>query len=334
MGRVFYDEDANLESLRGLTVSVFDYGSMGRAQALNLRDSGVKVLVCELADSAEAGLALAEGFEVVAPAEAARRGDVLGMLVADLEQERLFRQTIEPELRPGQMLLFFHGFALHYGLVHPPGTVDVAVISPKGPGELLRRMFVRGQGVPCLVAVAHDATGRAWERAVAYGKAIGATRAGLFETSVREETETDLFGEQAVLCGGTTELVHAGFETLVNAGYAPEVAYFELLHQLKLVVDLMYEHGISGMRERVSATALYGDLTRGPRVVDAGVRERLQGLLEEIQDGRFAREWMAEDAAGRPRFQRLLEEGRHHPIETVGRRLRAMMPWFPKGEGG
>jgi ketol-acid reductoisomerase len=248
--------------------------------------------------------------------------------VADLAQGELFRTAIEPNLTPGKMLLFYHGFAIHYGLVRPPARVDVAMIAPKGPGDLLRKAFEEGQGVPCLVAVKQDATGQALERALAYGKAIGATRAGVIETSFREETETDLFGEQAVLCGGITALVHASYETLVEGGYAPEVAYFEVLHELKLVVDLMYEHGISGMRERISDTALYGDLTRGPRVVDDAVRARLKEMLREIQDGRFAKEWMAENAAGRPNYERLREEGAKHPIEEVGRRLRAMMPWF------
>jgi|SRR6218665_1679988 len=333
MTRVFYDADADLEALRGLTVSVYDHGSVGRAQALNLRDSGVHVLVCERPDTPGARRAAEDGFELVDAREAARRGDVLALLVADLAQEALFREAIEPELRRGKMLLFYHGFALHYGRVRPPADVDVAMIAPKGPGDLLRQTFVKGQGVPCLVAVHQDASGHAWERALAYGKALGATRAGLLETTFREETETDLFGEQAVLCGGTSELVRASYETLVGAGYAPEVAYFEVLHELKLVVDLMYEHGLSGMGERISETALYGDLTRGPRVVDAGVRERLKEILGEIQDGRFAREWMAENAEGRPRYKRLLEECRNHPIEAVGRRLRAMMPWFHKGEG-
>ncbi|ATB29444.1 ketol-acid reductoisomerase [Melittangium boletus] len=332
MTRVFYDADADLAALRGLTVSVYDYGSVGRAQALNLRDSGVRVLVCERPDTPGARRAAEDGFELVAArGEAARRGDVLALLVADLAQEALFREAIAPELRPGKMLLFYHGFALHYGRVKPPRDVDVVMIAPKGPGDLLRQTFVKGRGVPCLVAVHQDASGHAWERALAYGKALGATRAGLIETNFREETETDLFGEQAVLCGGTSELVRASYETLVGAGYAPEVAYFEVLHELKLVVDLMYEHGISGMRERISETAVYGDLTRGPRVVDAGVRERLKEILGEIQDGRFAREWMAENAEGKPRFKRLLEEGQNHPIEGVGRRLRAMMPWFHEG---
>ncbi|MET0406326.1 MAG: ketol-acid reductoisomerase [Cystobacter sp.] len=328
MARVFYEADASLEPLLGLTVCVYGYGSVGRAQALNLRDSGVRVLVC--AGAGEEALARQEGFELVDAAEGAARGDVLALLGPDLEQEHLFRASLAPRLTPGKMLLFFHGFAIHYGRVLPPDGVDVVLIAPKGPGQLLREMFVEGQGVPCLVAVHRDATGRAWARALAYGKALGATRAGLLETSFAEETETDLFGEQAVLCGGVTELVRASYDTLVGAGYSPEVAYFEVLHELKLVVDLMYQHGISGMRERISDTAVYGDLTRGPRVVDAHVRARLQELLGEIQDGRFAREWMAENSAGRPRHASLLARARAHPIEAVGRRLREMMPWFPR----
>ncbi|HYO57662.1 ketol-acid reductoisomerase [Archangium sp.] len=330
MARVFYDADADLGLLSGLTVSVYDYGNVGRAQALNLRDSGVRVVVCERPGTPAAECAVAEGFELVDAVEAAMRGDVLALLVADLAQAELFRTAVEPNLTPGKMLLYYHGFAIHYGLVRPPARVDVTMIAPNGPGDLVRKMFVEGRGVPCMVAVKQDATGQALERALAYGKAIGATRAGVIETSFREETETDLFGEQAVLCGGITALVYASYETLVEAGYAPEVAYFQVLHELKLVVDLMYEHGISGMRERISATALYGDLTRGPRVVDGAVRARLKEMLREIQDGRFAKEWMAENAAGRPNYERLLEEGKRHPIEEVGRRLRAMMPWYQK----
>ena len=331
MARVFYDADADLEALRGLTVSVYDYGSVGRAQALNLRDSGVGVLVFERPGTVAARRAKDDGFEVVDDAvEAAMRGDVLALMVPDLAQGALFRTAIEPSLTPGKMLLFYHGFAIHYGLVRPPSRVDVTMIAPGGPGILVREMYLKGQGVPCLVAVKQDATGQALERALAYGKAIGATRAGLIETSFREETETDLFGEQAVLCGGITALVHASYETLVEAGYAPEVAYIQVLHELKLVVDLMYEHGIAGMRERISDTAVYGDLTRGPRVVDGAVRARLKEILGEIQDGRFAKEWVEENAAGRPTFERLREEGARHPIEEVGRQLRAMMPWFQK----
>jgi ketol-acid reductoisomerase len=330
MARVFYDADADLGRLSGLTVSVYDYGSVGRAQALNLRDSGVHVVVCERPGTPAAERAAADGFEQVGAVEAARRGDVLALLVADLSQAELFHRAVEPNLTPGKMLLYYHGFAIHYGLVRPPAGVDVVMIAPNGPGDLVRRTYVEGQGVPCLVAVKQDATGQALERALAYAKGMGATRAGVLETSFREETETDLFGEQAVLCGGITALVHASYETLVEAGYSAEVAYFQVLHELKLVVDLMYEHGISGMRERISDTALYGDLTRGPRVVDGAVRARLKDILEEIQDGRFAKEWIAENEAGRPNHRRLLEEGRRHSIEEVGRRLRAMMPWFQK----
>ncbi|HEX5753052.1 MAG TPA: ketol-acid reductoisomerase [Archangium sp.] len=330
MARVFYDADADLGRLSGLTVSVYDYGSVGRAQALNLRDSGVRVVVCERPGTPAAACAEADGFGWVDAVEAARRGDVLALLVADLSQAELFHRAVEPNLTPGKMLLYYHGFAIHYGLVRPPAGVDVVMIAPNGPGDLVRRTYVEGQGVPCLVAVKQDATGQALERALAYAKGMGATRAGVLETSFREETETDLFGEQAVLCGGITALVHASYETLVEAGYSEEVAYFQVLHELKLVVDLMYEHGISGMRERISDTALYGDLTRGPRVVDEAVRARLKEILGEIQDGRFAKEWIEENDAGRPNHRRLLEEGRRHPIEEVGRRLRAMMPWFHK----
>jgi ketol-acid reductoisomerase len=263
--------------------------------------------------------------------EAARRAEVLTLAVPDLEQPELFRTAIAPNLTPGKMLLFFHGFAIHYRQLRPPPDVDVVMIAPKGPGDLLRKMFTEGQGVPCLLAVHQNASGRARERALAYGKGIGGTRAGIIETTFREETETDLFGEQAVLCGGVTAMVQASYDTLVEAGYAPEVAYYECLHELKLVVDLMYEHGIAGMRERVSETAAYGDLTRGPRVVDEGVRTRMREMLREVQDGRFAREWILENQAGRPVFEALKEQGRAHPMEEVGRRLREMMPWFKQG---
>ncbi|HYO68876.1 MAG TPA: ketol-acid reductoisomerase [Archangium sp.] len=330
MARVFYDADADLGRLSGRTVSVYDYGSVGRAQALNLRDSGVHVVVCERPGTPAAARAAADGFERVDAVEAARRGDVLALLVADLSQGELFHRAVEPNLTPGKLLLYYHGFAIHYGLVRPPAGVDVVMIAPNGPGDLVRRTYVEGYGVPCLVAVKQDATGQALERALAYATGRGATRAGVLETSFREETETDLFGEQAVLCGGITALVHASYETLVEAGYSAEVAYLQVLHELKLVVDLMYEHGITGMRERISDTALYGDLTRGPRVVDGAVRARLKDILEEIQDGRFAKEWISENEAGRLNHGRLLEEGKSHPIEEVGRRLRAMMPWFQK----
>ncbi len=331
MTRVYYDTDADLQHLQGLTVAVYDYGSVGRAQALNLRDSGVQVIICEKPGSAAARRAESEGFTLMEAQEAARRAEVLTLAVPDLEQPELFRTAIAPNLTPGKTLLFFHGFAIHYRQLRPPPDVDVVMIAPKGPGDLLRKMFTEGQGVPCLLAVHQNASGRARERALAYGKGIGGTRAGIIETTFREETETDLFGEQAVLCGGVTAMVQASYDTLVEAGYAPEVAYYECLHELKLVVDLMYEHGIAGMRERVSETAAYGDLTRGPRVVDEGVRTRMREMLREVQDGRFAREWILENQAGRPVFEALKEQGRAHPMEEVGRRLREMMPWFKQG---
>ncbi|HLL02229.1 MAG TPA: ketol-acid reductoisomerase [Myxococcaceae bacterium] len=331
MTRVYYDADADLQYLQGLTVAVYDYGSVGRAQALNLRDSGVQVIICEKPGSAAARRAESEGFTLVEAQEAARRAHVLTLAVPDLEQPELFRTAIAPNLTPGKTLLFFHGFAIHYRQLRPPPEVDVVMIAPKGPGDLLRKMFTEGQGVPCLLAVHQNASGRARERALAYGKGIGGTRAGIIETTFREETETDLFGEQAVLCGGVTAMVQASYDTLVEAGYAPEVAYYECLHELKLVVDLMYEHGIAGMRDRVSETATYGDLTRGPRVVDEGVRTRMREMLREVQDGRFAREWILENQAGRPVFEALKEQGRAHPMEEVGRRLREMMPWFKQG---
>jgi len=327
---MFYDDDADLELLSGRTVAVIGYGSQGHAHALNLRDSGVSVVVGLRPGSASVAQAQEQGLEVLPPAEAAATGDLVMILAPDEHQAKLFREEIAGGLQPGDALLFAHGFAIHFGQVPLPEGVDVLMCAPKGPGHLVRRQFVDGKGVPCLVAIEQDPTGGALALALSYAKAIGGTRAGVIQTTFKEETETDLFGEQAVLCGGATALVQTGFEVLTEAGYAPEVAYFECLHELKLIVDLMYEGGIARMRYSVSDTAEYGDVTRGPRIVDARVKEEMKRILGEIQNGDFAREWVAEDDAGRPNFSKLQEQGAVHPIEATGSKLRSMMSWVDR----
>ncbi len=325
---IFYDDDADLSLVAGRTVAVIGYGSQGHAHALSLRDSGVDVRVGLPETSASRARAQEDGFRVLTPDAAAAEADLVMVLAPDTAQAKLFREQLAPALTPGKALFFGHGFNIRYGLITPPEGVDVAMVAPKGPGHLVRRVFVDGKGVPVLVAVAQDATGGAFPLALSYAKAIGGTRAGAIRTTFEEETETDLFGEQAVLCGGAAALVQAGFEVLTEAGYAPEVAYFECLHELKLIVDLMYEGGLSGMRESVSDTAKYGDLTRGRRVVDERVKEAMRGILAEIRSGAFAKEWVDEDEAGRPNYRRMLEEAAGHPIEATGRELRAMMSWI------
>ncbi|BAS27112.1 ketol-acid reductoisomerase [Limnochorda pilosa] len=332
MATIYYDADADLAALRGQKVAVIGYGSQGHAHALNLRDSGVEVIVSNRPGSHNYRQAVADGFQPVPAAEAARQADVLMILVPDHLQAPLYQDDLAPNLRPGQALAFAHGFAIHFNQVVPPPEVDVFMIAPKGPGHLVRRLYQDGKGVPALVAVQQDATGRCRDRALAYGKGIGAGRAGILETTFREEVETDLFGEQAVLCGGTTELVKAGFETLVEAGYQPEIAYFECLNELKLIVDLMYEGGLRWMRYSISDTAEYGDMTRGPRVIDGRVRQTMKEILEEIRSGAFAREWVLENQANRPRFQSLRRREAEHSIEKVGAELRAMMPWIEAKE--
>jgi ketol-acid reductoisomerase len=325
---MFYDDDADLGRLSGKTVAVIGYGSQGHAHALNLRDSGVEVVVGLREGSASAERARGDGVEVAEVTDAASRGDVVMMLVPD----ELHRQVWEGEVRDGiaggNLLMFGHGFSVHFGEVEPPSDVDVAMVAPKGPGHLVRRQFTEGRGVPGLLAVHQDATGTARDLALAYARGIGCTRAGVIETSFREETETDLFGEQAVLCGGVTELVRAGYETLVDAGYDPRLAYFECLHELKLIVDLMYEKGITGMRYSISNTAEYGDLTRGKRVIGEPARRVMKQLLADIQSGEFAREWIAENRAGQENFRRMREEQADHQIEREGRELRGMMDWI------
>jgi len=330
---MFYDDDADLSLLDGKTVAIIGFGSQGHAHALNLKDSGVSVVVGLRSDSSSVAKAERQGLEVLQPVEAASRGDVVMMLVPD-ERHREVWNEIRDGIKSGDLLLFGHGFSIHYGEVQPPPDVDVALVAPKGPGHLVRRQFTEGSGVPGLVAVHQNATGNALELALAYAKGIGCTRGGVIETTFKDETETDLFGEQAVLCGGTTELVRAGYETLVEAGYDPRLAYFEVLHELKLIVDLMYEKGIAGMRYSVSNTAEYGDITRGRRVIGPESRQAMKDILEEIQSGAFAREWIAEVRAGQENFNRMREEQKGHQVEVEGRKLRAMMAWIDDADFG
>ena len=327
---IFYDDDADLSIIQGRKVAVIGYGSQGHAHALSLRDSGVDVRIGLPEGSKSRPKAEEEGLRVLTPAEAAAEADLIMILAPDTKQRAIYAADIAPNLKDGDALFFGHGFNIRYGLITPPSNVDVAMVAPKGPGHLVRRQFVDGKGVPCLIAVEQDASGTATALALSYAKGIGGSRAGVIKTTFTEETETDLFGEQVVLCGGTTALVQAGFETLVNAGYAPEVAYFECLHELKLIVDLMYEGGIARMRYSVSDTAEYGDVSRGPRVISDSVRQEMRKILREIQDGTFAEEWVAEDDAGRPNFAKLVQAGEQHPIEEVGRKLRGLMSWVDR----
>jgi len=328
---MLYEKDADLQLLDGKTVAVIGFGSQGHAHSQNLRDSGVKVVVAEAPGTAAWNRAAAAGFEVLTASAAAALADVIMMVVPDQTQKVVYEAAIRDNLKDGDMLMFAHGFNIHFSQIVPPPNVDVTMIAPKGPGHLVRRVYTEGGGVPALIAVYQDATGKARDKALAYAKGIGALRAGVIETTFKEETETDLFGEQAVLCGGVSELIRAGFETLVDAGYQPEIAYFECLHELKLIVDLIQEHGISGMRYSISDTAEYGDMTRGKRVISEDVREEMELILEEIQTGEFAREWILENLAGRPVYNAIKREESEHEIEIVGRQLRAMMPWLGKG---
>jgi ketol-acid reductoisomerase len=326
--KVFYDKDCDLSLIKGKTVAIIGYGSQGHAHALNLRDSGVNVVIGLREGSESAAQASAEGFEVLPVADAASRGDIVVVLVPDELHHDVFVNEVADGLAPGNMLVFGHGFSVLYGEVEPPAEVDVALAAPKSPGHMVRRQYEEGSGVPGLIAIEQDATGNAQALALAYAKGIGCTRAGVFETTFKDETETDLFGEQAVLCGGASALVQAGFETLVDAGYDPQMAYFECLHELKLIVDLMYEKGLAGMRYSISNTAEYGDYTRGSRVVNDETRAEMKRILEEIQSGQFAREWIAENRAGQENFKRMREEQATSQIETTGRELRSMMPWI------
>ncbi len=331
MATVYTERDGDLRPLEGKTVAVLGYGSQGHAQAQNLRDSGVGVVVGLRPGSPSWARASSDGFTVRPTAEAAAGGDVVQVLIPDELQSAAYQEAIAPSLRPGKALAFSHGFNVHFGQIVPPAEVDVFMIAPKSPGHLLRRVFTEGRGVPALLAIHQDATGGAKPLALAYAAGIGSLRAGVVETTFKEETESDLFGEQAVLCGGVTALVNAGYEILVGAGYQPEIAYFECLHELKLIVDLMYEGGMGRMRYSVSNTAEFGDYTRGPRVISEAVRVEMREILREIQSGAFAREWILENQAGRPVFTALARAAREHPIEDVGRRLRAMMSWLAPG---
>jgi ketol-acid reductoisomerase len=325
---MYYDDDADLGLLDGKTVAILGYGSQGHAHSLNLKDSGVDVVVGLRPDSASVQQARANGLEVTDVADAASRGDVVMVLLPDEKHGDVWREQIRDGIAPGKALLFGHGFSVHYGEVEPPPEVDVALVAPKGPGHLVRRQYVEGSGVPGLIAVHADASGHAQQLALAYAKGIGCTRGGVIETTFKDETETDLFGEQAVLCGGVSELVQAGYETLVDAGYDPKLAYFECLHELKLIVDLMYEKGITGMRYSVSNTAEYGDYTRGKRIISETTRQAMRDVLGEIQSGAFAREWIAENRAGQENFKRMREEQAGHQIEREGKQLRSMMDWI------
>jgi ketol-acid reductoisomerase len=325
---VLYDKDADLSILDGKTVAILGYGSQGHAHALNLRDSGVEVVVGLRPDSSSRKDAEAEGLDVLDIPDAASRGEIVMVLLPDEKQAQVWGEQIADGIADGNLLMFAHGFSIRFGQIEPPAGVDVAMVAPKGPGHLVRREFTEGAGVPCLMAVHQDATGNARDQVIAYASGIGGGRAGIIETTFKDEAETDLFGEQAVLCGGTTALVQAGFETLVEAGYDPRLAYFECLHELKLIVDLMYEHGIQGMRHSISNTAEYGDMTRGPRVITGDTRREMQKILADIQSGEFAREWIAENEAGQENFKRLREEAANSQIEQVGKKLRSMMPWI------
>jgi len=330
MAKIYYDQDADLDLLKDKTIAIIGYGIQGRGQALCLRDSGCRVIVSELEGTPNFEQAKKDGFIPVSASEAAGAADIIQILTQDHAQAKVYKENIKPNLKKGKVICFSHGFNIRFKQIKPPKNVDVFMVAPKGPGALVRLMYEEGKGVPCLVAVFQDATAQAKQLALAYAKAIGGTRAGVIETTFEEETETDLFGEQAVLCGGVTELIKAGFDTLVEAGYQPEIAYFEVLHELKLITDLIQEAGISGMRRRVSNTACYGDLTRGPMVITQKTRKVMKKILKDIKSGKFAREWIKENEAGRPNFNRLLQEGDNHQIEEVGKRLREMMPWMKK----
>jgi ketol-acid reductoisomerase len=328
--KIHTDKDADLKELTNKTVAIIGFGSQGHAHALNLKDSGVKVVIGLYPKSKSIAAAREHGFEVLDNAEAARRGDIIYLAVPDLKIPDVFHNNVKPHLARGKTLLFSHGFAIHFKTVMPPPEVDVIMVAPKGPGHIVRRQFTEGKGVPSLIAVHQNPSGKAKKTALAWAKGIGGTRAGVIETTFKEETETDLFGEQAVLCGGCTALIQAGYETLIEAGYQPEMAYFECLHELKLIVDLINEAGIAGMRFSISETAKYGDVTRGPKIIDKGTKARMKAMLKDIQNGKFAKEWIAEAKGGKKNYEKLLKQGANHPIEKVGERLRGLMPWIGK----
>jgi ketol-acid reductoisomerase len=324
--KMYYDEDADLKYLEGKTIGVIGYGSQGHAQAQNMKEAGLDVIVSELEGTPNYELAVKDGFEPKEVAELAAEADVIQILLPDEVQKQVY--DIEPNLEEGNVLVFSHGFNIHFDQIVPPENVDVYMVAPKGPGHLVRRVYVEGAGVPCLIAIYQDASGNAKDLALAHAKGVGGTRAGVIETTFKEETETDLFGEQAVLCGGATELVRAGFETLTDAGYKPEIAYFECLHELKLIVDLMYEGGIATMRDSISDTAEYGDLTAGKKVINEQSREAMQELLKNVQNGEFAKRWLLENQVGRPAYLKRKEIDANHQIEKVGKKLRGMMEWI------
>ncbi len=328
MANIYYDKDADTKLLEGKTIGVIGYGSQGHAHAQNLRDSGCQVLVGLAEGSQSRETAQSDGFKVPTVAEVAKESDIIMILAPDMMHKSIYYESIEKNLVPGNMLMFAHGFAIHYGQVVPPPDIDVTMIAPKTTGHLLRRMYTEGKGAPAIVAIYQDTTGKAKDMALAYGRALGCARAGIIETTFLEETETDLFGEQTVLCGGISALIMAGFDTLVEAGYQPEIAYFECLNEMKMIVDMIYEGGLNYMRYSVSHTAKYGDYTRGPRVIDDMVKEEMRQILTEIQDGTFAREWILENQAGRPVYNALKRQNDEHPIEVVGKKLRDMMPWL------
>ncbi|NBP49836.1 MAG: ketol-acid reductoisomerase [Actinobacteria bacterium] len=329
---IYYDKDADLGIIRGMKVAVVGYGSQGHAHALNLKESGVDVVVGLREGSASRAKAEAAGLTVMSISDAAKWGDLVMLLAPDTEQKRIYDADIAPHMGKGKVLAFAHGFNIRFHRIEPPADVDVVMIAPKGPGHLVRRTYAEGGGVPTLIAVHQDASGRAKQIALSYASANGGGRAGIIETTFTEETETDLFGEQVVLCGGLTSLIMAGYETLVEAGYQPEMAYFECLHEVKLIVDLMYEEGIAGMRYSISDTAEYGDVSRGPRIVNADTKAEMRRILGEIQSGKFAEEWIAESDGGRKRFAEMQQAGRNHPIEKIGSQLRSMMPFIRKGK--
>lgn len=328
--KLYYDNDADLNLLKNKTIAIIGYGIQGRGQSLCLRDSGCNVVVSELEGTDNFKQAVSDGFAPLSAKDASGKADIIQILTQDHMQAKVYKEAVKPSLSKGKALCFSHGFNIRFKQIRPSKKIDVFMVAPKGPGALVRRMYEEGKGVPCLLAVFQDATGQAKQLALAYAKAIGGTKAGVIETTFEEETETDLFGEQAVLCGGVTELIKAGFDTLIEAGYQPEIAYFEVLHELKLITDLIQETGISGMRRRVSNTACYGDLSRGKRIITQKTRREMKKILKEIVSGKFAREWIKENELGRPNFNRLLSEGDNHQIEKVGRQLRDMMPWMKK----
>jgi ketol-acid reductoisomerase len=328
--KVYTDKDADLGVFRNKTLAVLGYGSQGHAHALNLKDSGAKVIIGLYPGSKSRKVAQQHGFKVFDTAEAVRRADVILVGLPDMKQASVYKSDILPNLKKGKTLIFSHGLSIHFGLIRPHKDIDVIMVAPKGPGHMVRRLYVEGKGMPALVAVFQNRSGKAKAAALAWAKGIGSTRAGVLQTTFKEEAETDLFGEQAVLCGGASALVQAGFETLVEAGYQPEMAYFECLHELKLICDLMYESGIAGMRFSISETAKYGDITRGPRIINAATKREMKKILGEIQSGKFTRQWVAEYKGGMKKYNKLLKKGAAHKIEKTGQRLRSMMPWMSK----